>query len=386
MSGLYILARNFFFDCNSYVHMTPRGRYKSLEQSRPYRCAIGMILIMLGSGCIGISLWLTDAPPTNGTGADICGSKLQPGRIRRNMNRLSTEERNRFMEALWIMKSTSTEKGRARFGPVFSSYDDIVSEHMNATWDQVPFNFLKHGFGFIPYHRLITLRIESILNAIDPRIHALPYWDHDEYQSIHDPIWTDEWFGGRSDGYATMARFPNWTIARPWSSLSNSYGFLRLNAYHDVYGDPRLLRMKTNYETALDHRACLRIDSFRDFHECLMLEHLRVHMLVGGESNNYSAITRVVGDYNDRLSAPNDPIFVVHHSNVERFIVAWQRRYNSTNCYYDFPPIAFRDQARDDVVTPRTPFFLKRDCNNPVTNGMAFCMQLPYVYDELPSR
>ena len=83
----------------------------------------------------------------------------------------------------------------------------------------------------------------------------------------------------------------------------------------------------------------------------------------------------------------------MHHSNVERLFTAWQRRWNGNsgdaypivdNSAYGYPLLGEPGQGLYDVVTPRTPFYIKQDPMRPITNEIALTASLPYTYDVFP--
>ena len=344
-------------------------------------------LLLLGVGVFACSLFLllrNDATSDTRVIDELEHSRLASGRIRRNLRSLTQPERDRFFTALNTMKTTSTPLGQARYGPGFLSYDNLVMNHMNSTWRSPVRNFTKDGHGFLLYHRLMTWEFEVILNLIDPAIDAIPYWDHDAKgaNSYDDTMWSDEWFGGRADGVARMHRFPNWTIARPYNELTkfNKHGFLRFSTGHPFYNDEHLIRITPPYIPHWNHTHCLSFRKFELMHECFMFQHINIHMFVAGFNAELS------GDYLDLLAAPNDPVFFVHHANVERLFVAWQTCSHASvgSDTYGYPLLGAQDQGLDDIVTPRTPFYMQSSLDRPVTNRQALTIRLPYAYDVIP--
>lgn len=87
--------------------------------------------------------------------------------IRRDISKVSNDERNRFIAA--IVKLDTTE-----FFPDGVSYWDKQEDiHKNAHFSGVD---VHAGAAFIPWHRVIVNRLEQLLREVDPAL-SLHYWD-----------------------------------------------------------------------------------------------------------------------------------------------------------------------------------------------------------------
>src|SRR5215510_3840743 len=93
----------------------------------------------------------------------LVGSAGVMVRIRKNANKLTNGERDRFVAAFAKLNN----QGRGR-------YTDFNNMHKNPNLSQA------HGApGFLPWHRAYLLDLERELQAIDPSV-ALPYWRFDQ--------------------------------------------------------------------------------------------------------------------------------------------------------------------------------------------------------------
>lgn len=87
--------------------------------------------------------------------------------IRRDISTVSALERDRFIEAIRKLDTT-------KFFPDGISYWDKQEEiHKNAHFNGVD---VHAGPAFIPWHRVIVNRLESLLREVDPAL-SLHYWD-----------------------------------------------------------------------------------------------------------------------------------------------------------------------------------------------------------------
>jgi len=119
-------------------------------------------------------------------------------RVRREIRRLSIEQREAVFAALQVMKTTSQEEGEEKFGAHFLNYDRMVLKHMRAA--QHPRCDMGHGGpAFLTFHRALELQIENSLLAVDPSIEGLPYWsytpDFETGKPRESEVWTDAFFG-----------------------------------------------------------------------------------------------------------------------------------------------------------------------------------------------
>ncbi len=87
--------------------------------------------------------------------------------IRRDISKISTLERDRFIAAIVKLDTT-------KFFPDSVSYWDKQEDiHKNAHFNGVD---VHSGPAFIPWHRVIVNRLEALLREVDPEL-SLHYWD-----------------------------------------------------------------------------------------------------------------------------------------------------------------------------------------------------------------
>lgn len=165
-------------------------------------------------------------------------------RVRKEIRSVSTEQWDRVVNAIWIMKTLSLNEGRLKYGRKFITYDLMVLKHARASFD--PRGDQAHNHPIFPlFHRCWVLQFELSIIAIDPMIESLPYWDETIDSEIlskskypqYDPnfIFTDKYLGthiGEGELYQVRnGRFRFWPITFNISNEvnfpSNIYGFFR---------------------------------------------------------------------------------------------------------------------------------------------------------------
>ncbi|MFC7441701.1 tyrosinase family protein [Laceyella putida] len=256
--------------------------------------------------------------------------------IRKNQAHMSKREKQRFVRALLALK-----RKPSRFSAKWGRYDDYVFMHlksmekMTATYP----GWAHHGPAFLPWHRFLLLSLEKDLQAVDPSV-SIPYWDWTVNRHPRDPRgpWTDDFMGGSGDpklNYRVTTgpfAYPNWKLVLfdhdeprlPYLRRQLGTGQGSRVALPTRAEVERCLREKPYYRAPW--RAALNLHkpnkkptrpSF-----CNRLEgwygqghiHNIVHRWVGGAARGSMVW----------MSSPNDPVFWLHHANIDRLWSKWQ--------------------------------------------------------------
>ena len=217
-------------------------------------------------------------------------------KIRKNAARLTNPEWERLCEAIVALKHTFPP------GSTVNVYDQFVAMHRHAG--------RAHGTSdFLPWHREFIRRFEVALQAVDPGV-SLPYWNWGlGTREETEDLFQDSRMGPRPEtegavasGYFSAARSngPTWTPP------------LRRGASQSVNGLPTreqvlALLQESTYEA-------LRVDLERmdGIESRLEAIHGSVHGWIGG-------------DMGAAGTSPSDPIFFLHHAQVDRIWAMWQR-------------------------------------------------------------
>jgi tyrosinase len=183
------------------------------------------------------------------------------------------------------------------------AYDEFVARHFNAM-DVAHRNPL-----FLPWHRKFLEEMENALRAIDSSIEGIPYWPW-EQDSGYGSLWTDAYFGPdgdpQSDYRVTTGPFATWQALiydQPTDQLvvRSTPGLVR-----DL-SSPGSLPSEGTVQSILAQNSTY--SSMRPALENAPL-HNAIHVWIGGDM-------RV-------MTSPNDPIFFLHHCNIDRLWWQWQ--------------------------------------------------------------
>ncbi|HYI01218.1 tyrosinase family protein, partial [Hyalangium sp.] len=241
-------------------------------------------------------------------------------------------------------------------------------------------NAAHSGPSFLPWHRYFLLRFEGYLRAaLDDPDFRLPYWEWSTDAELADPRQSPLW------GQAALGRF---TTPGQWPVrvVAAERGLARL-------AQPRPVQRALGRAGALPSRAAVRAvlrdqllydappyDSFstgfRNFLEGWEGPeqiHNTVHVWVGGDMTD--------------STSPNDPVFFLHHCNVDRIWHTWQvRNPNAPYVPEQSAPASLAFHRLDDALysvfreaAPVTP----RSVLNPQALPSPWSADAHYTYDTI---
>lgn len=192
--------------------------------------------------------------------------------------------------------------GRKSFTALNVGERQILADALNAifesgiAWDFADehneYNFKIHrGPAFLPWHRHFLFRFEQYLKRFDSRL-SLPYWDWTSADSrdLEAEPWKS-FFGGRANTGGKV----QWNTRRAQSGDDSS-----LPSLSAIVG-------------------LLYDDEYKRFRRIEGTHHSGPHVFVGG-------------DMNTPLS-PRDPLFYLHHCNVDRIWSFWQQNHSDVSQY-----------------------------------------------------
>ena len=302
-----------------------------------------------------------------------------------------------------------------------SSYDMLVVPHFLAGRDKdnnkckdlicpIEIDFAHEGPCFLTWHRYYLMILESALHKVAERIgvndFGLVYWDWtpgDTNLFSHELFGTPEYSNTPVEVEGGL--FEDWPViydAHYKAYLAqNGFGGVEppcaaVRALRDIEQDRaennRLERGRVcddfqflpddgSIEMALTATTYAgtdginnRLEGFRE----LCADEDPPCIAGGGNNNLHNAVhIYLSGHMRDVPTASNDPIFFLHHTNVDRQFEAWLRKYNGN--LPDYLPITggHPGHNRDDYLVPFLPLRTNADMYK-------ISSELGFQYDSLP--
>ena len=178
-----------------------------------------------------------------------------------------------------------------------AAFNDVYARGLIASFarehDRYFENGIHRGPAFLPWHRHFLLRMEAELRNFDARV-VLPYWDWTrvDARNLDAGPWKP-FFGGRNN---QGGQFDHWAYARAPSPP----GSLQLPTLDSVIGE-------------------IRAASYAEFRSMEFGSHELPHVWTGGTMMS--------------SASPADPLFYLHHANVDRIWAIWQLNHAAVDQY-----------------------------------------------------
>ncbi|TPX72491.1 hypothetical protein CcCBS67573_g05839 [Chytriomyces confervae] len=223
---------------------------------------------------------------------------------RKEWRDLKMEERQAFVSALQGVRKLPSTAGRRSY------FDDLVAVHATLL------DFIHGNPSFWPWHRHYMQLFEDALQKVDASV-TLPYWDWGfdgsaplKNTDIFGP--GDTQFGTRGDSTKSYPTCLKDGLAKSWTSMFNQCASRNYSQDTVVYDDGYMMPL------------VLKTSDFESFAKAAEAAHNVIHFYIGGAQGDLYFID---------LST-NDPLFFIHHANVDRYWNLWQKHHpNSAGSY-----------------------------------------------------
>jgi len=247
---------------------------------------------------------------------------------------MTPAEKAAFINAVIKLKGLKDE------GHILNAYDVFTATHLTVFRNitsgvQNGVDGAHGGPAFLPWHREYLRRYELALQEIDPSV-TLPYWDWSDPKST-DAVLADDFLGLASFIAKANKMNPevgfqvptNATGLNP-ATLDSGYGkVLQRNSNLTGAGLETYLKSNNGISGTVasfvqDVLAQSNYNGSNGFEERLEYQlHGLVHGWVG-----FDMVTK---------ASPNDPIFFLHHCNVDRLWSEWQHKNHEGKDFYNTP-------------------------------------------------
>lgn len=254
--------------------------------------------------------------------------------VRKSAVDLPSDERDRFLEALIRLKHRPAPNGPDGV----SRYDQFVALHLAVMVVLAPglppgetVNFGHWNIGFCAWHRQYLRELEKALQAEVANV-TIPYWDWTDHVGAIDALFTQDFLGSLRVGTPgpmadSVLRNPVPPAERPawWPPGAEGYPIHPL--LEEGFG-PVLARGSVGVGWPPSAASIGQLEglviSQPDVHPFwyfwLVLEqgHPQITSSTHNSGHNF------IGGHMSGGFSPNDPIFWLHHANVDRLWANWQ--------------------------------------------------------------
>ncbi|KAJ2347471.1 hypothetical protein GGF43_004751, partial [Coemansia sp. RSA 2618] len=199
------------------------------------------------------------------------------------------------------VRSLSPDEWNAYNSAVQSAYNDRWIDWFGFLHERVA-SVIHSNAVFLVYHRALTRDYEKILQSYNPAV-AVPYWNMmvDYQNPAGSPVLSGSYFGGNGDASShcvTSGVAGSWQVTFP-----------DVHCLRRVYGEADTI--DTWYSPEFITSVLQRSTKYADLRAGLENTiHGLPHLSLGGDMNT--------------MHSPLDPIFWLHHANIDRLYAQWQ--------------------------------------------------------------
>lgn len=242
------------------------------------------------------------------------------------------------------------------------AYDGFIQRHMTAAMTQMPANSQSNGAHcgpiFLPWHRATLWEIETALLDIDPTIPGLPYWRWEIESSLNggdarkSKLWTDGYLGTDGDpangDRVLNGPFAGWQ-GLIYNSSQKTFGNRTTPGLVRKLGrDPAGAASLPNAAQVTDANTYTTYDS-APYDKTVASFRNRLEGWSAG-SRLHNQVHRWVGGDMLVATSPNDPVFWLHHANIDRIWWLWQNATTPRRPYLPVHPDGPVGHRSDDFM------------------------------------
>jgi len=247
--------------------------------------------------------------------------------VRKEVRQLSKAEVDTFVAAVKKMKTVPSA-----YDPSMNAYDYFVKLHLMAFSDDAMAFGVHGGLHFLTWHRELLRRFESELRrvSLNPNL-TLPYWDWTHPDSTAR-IFANDFLGGDGDPNDSDVvktgpfREGEWPIGVA-DLTEGEFG----GEPETIPGDRGLVREIDRNGGLLPSPQEIEEAMAIDAYDVAPYDHMvdpdqsfRAYLEGGGSSRMHNGVHVWVGGMMATGASPNDPVFFLHHANIDRLWAMWQ--------------------------------------------------------------
>ncbi|KAJ3169358.1 hypothetical protein HK101_011487 [Irineochytrium annulatum] len=262
------------------------------------------------------------------------GGRTCTGGQRREWRELSGGQQQSYLQAVKCLKNTPSllTSDKNQDGSLYEDFSYVHNYNVGR---------IHQVAQFLPWHRAYLMLFQLALQRYCGYSDQLPYydWSLDSQHPENAVVWSGQSFGG--DGtQSTNYCVPDGIFVGVRDVVGHPGGSCLLRQFN--LGQNMMSAQYTPEQIAsiIDSSS-----NFKDFTSAVYVPHAAFHNGVGGDMANMGA-------------SPEDPIFYLHHANVDRIWYIWQQQNPSLALQYQ-GSLEQRSDANDASLTD--PLFASTD-------------------------
>lgn len=280
-------------------------------------------------------------------------------KCRKNVKSLTTDQKNRYVNAVLALQAQDS----VIHPGMQSRYDDFVETHLNAMWDtgagmMRPLSWGHSDSVFLPWHRELLYQFEQLLQSVDPSV-TIPYWDWTREQSAADPGFPFKHTFISVDGDDAdndrVKREPGAPSPYPYAFDPEAWSLDvavidpgdTLDFFQRQFGEFNIAGTANDAPnlpendlvvtgTGTTFRAAVGSADYLTLRARCEDLHNLVHRWTGGNML--------------RMTSPNDPVFFMHHANIDRMWSIWQKKVAAGTQFFQQSNAAAGHKLNDAMI------------------------------------
>ncbi|KAM0332306.1 hypothetical protein ACHAQA_002582 [Verticillium albo-atrum] len=227
--------------------------------------------------------------------------------VRKSWAVLTSDEKASYINSTLCLMNPELAPSKTGIAGATTVWEDLQVAHVA----QVQF---IHGVGsFLPWHRWYMTVHENLLREECGYKGPLPYWDEQADQLSGTLAESGIWSADSLTGFGSTS------LDEEGCVIDGAFADLRLDLNIQLTRDTEKVCLKRDLkqkqfdlvsQDIVD--ACQTLDNYDDFNSCLGgTPHVSGHYAVGGTMDDVSL-------------SPADPLFFMHHTNLDRLWWEWQ--------------------------------------------------------------
>jgi len=238
--------------------------------------------------------------------------------FRRAWRDLSCQDQDEFLDAIIAVKNSG-------------AYDEFIDVHLAVA------SFTHGPAEFLPWHRWFIWNFEKLLQETTGKCIYIPYWDWErdaEWESESDvmhPATFGSWGGTTGDGCPTngVTNYHSPFLRSP--GINNGpTGCVTRNflSGFSFTGEAQILAMISNYNQFADTTGNSDFQDQSNPTETGTTNSFRVEF----ENGPHMLVHGIIAGHMGTNWSPSDPLFYLHHANIDRIWTMWQDYWDHDTC------------------------------------------------------